>query len=332
MSATSRVKKALKQFIFGSPDYPQQVMIGMREPQSEVNVRLRRAGEPRGSGRDVTQVHMMACAAPFVVGIGTHAGDAVSDSAIPHRAYGLEFWEREGKRELLGEIMLHHSGSLPSASAAASGGPALQLFEAVGSRNYCLRVRYIWARYAEYAYYRWKHPSPDVKMRAREVHAMCVFYNCPRPVGLVSVSDGAATNIFPMNLMGAYGSGRFAFALNTGKPVTLLVERVRRIALSTVPFARSKTAYSMAQNHKKDSIDLAQLPFGARRSAEFGFPVPEFALRVREMEVEAIERPGSHTLFLARVLRDQNCEPADAATPQFFTLHGIYHARREPKG
>jgi flavin reductase (DIM6/NTAB) family NADH-FMN oxidoreductase RutF len=190
----------------------------------------------------------------------------------------------------------------------------------------------IWARYAEYAYYRRKTPSPDVAMRARDVHAMCVYYNCPRPVGLVSVSDGNATNLFPMNLMGVIGGGRFAFALNADKPVTRLIESARRIALATVPYAQAKTVYGMAQNHKKDSIDLTELPFSVRRSAEFGLPVPEFALRVRELEVEAIARPGSHTLFLARILRDVDCEPPGSPQPQFFTIHGIYQARREPHG
>lgn len=333
MRAAARARKTLKRLVFGPPDYPQQVIVGMREPQQEVIVRLRRANEPRGSGRDVTQVHLMACASPFTVGIGTDAGAAAGESANAQGAYVLEFWESEGNRELLGEIMLRHSRFVSSQAAieTGAGGTALQLLEAVGSRNYCLRPRHIWARYAEYAYYRWKHPSPDVEMRARDVHAMCVFYNCPRPVALVSVSDGASTNIFPMNLMSAYGAGQFAFALNTGKPVTLLVERARRIVLSTVPFSQAKAAYSMAPNHKKDSIDVAQLSFAVRRSAEFGFPVPEFALRVREMEVEAIERPGSHTLFLSRVLRDEYCEASGAAAPQFFTLHGIYKARREPR-
>lgn len=331
MSTVSRARKAIKRLVFGPPDYPQQVIVGMREPQTEVTVLLRRAGEPREKARDVTRIHMMACAAPFTVGIGTESELPSDESANLRDTYTLEFWEREGKQQLLGAIQLRHSRFVWDSGAGGAGSTALQLYEAVASRNLCLRPRHIWARYAEYAYYRWKHPSPDVPTGARDVHAMCVFYNCPRPVALVSVSDGHATNIFPMNLMGVIGAGRFAFALNTDKPVTLLVERARRIAMSTVPFTQSRTAYSMAPNHKKDSIDVAQLSFAVQRSVEFRFPVPEFALRVREMEVEAIERPGSHTLFVARILRDVNCEPAGSAQPQFFTLHGIYQARREPK-
>jgi hypothetical protein len=37
----------------------------------------------------------------------------------------------------------------------------------------------------------------------------------------------------------------------------------------------------------------------------FNIPVPEFALRVREMEVEAIRRIGSHRFFMARVISDE---------------------------
>jgi flavin reductase (DIM6/NTAB) family NADH-FMN oxidoreductase RutF len=325
MSAVATAQKALRNLIFGPPDYPQQVIIGMREPQTEVSVRLRRVEESNEHARDVTNIHMMACAAPFTVGVGAEDGAAHGASARDRGAFTLEFFEREGKREKLGKILLRPSGAVKTTSGT------LQLFQTEGSKNYCLPSRHIWARYLEYAYFRWKQPSPDVEMKARDVHAMCVYYNCPRPVGLVSVSDGNATNIFPMNLMGAIGGSGFAFALNTGKPVTLLIERARRIALSTVPFPQAKTAYGMAPNHKKESIDAAQLPFAVRRSAEFGFPVPEFALRLREMEVEAIERPGSHTLFVARVVRDENCATAGGDNLEFFTLHGIYQARREPK-
>jgi flavin reductase (DIM6/NTAB) family NADH-FMN oxidoreductase RutF len=327
--AVGAVRKALKKLIFGPPDYPQQVIVGMLEPQSDVTVYLRTSG-PSDGVHDVTRIHMMACASPFTVAIGTAERAAGGAPANWGETAELEFWERAASPAFLGQIELRHSGFIPSRGASEAGAAALQLFRATGSRNKCLPAARIWARYAEYAYYRWKQPSPDVDMRARDVHAMCVHYNCPRPVGLVSVSDGTATNLFPMNLMGPVGGGRFAFALNTGKPVTQLIERVRRIAISTVPLVQAKTVYAMAMNHKKDSIDVTDLPFSVRRSAEFGFPVPEFALRVREMEVEEIARPGSHTLFLARVLRDVSCEPAGRAAPQFFTLHGIYQARRAP--
>jgi flavin reductase (DIM6/NTAB) family NADH-FMN oxidoreductase RutF len=324
------IKRVLKKLVFGPPDYPQQVIVGMREPQGDVSVEFRAAGETRGRGHDVSRIHMMACASPFTVGIGTAERAADGRPANWGETGTLEFWEREGRQLLLGEIKLRHSGFVLAGSGGSAGATALQIFRATGSRNHALPAARIWARYAEYAYYRWKQPSADVDMRARDVHAMCVHYNCPRPVGLVSVSDGNATNLFPMNLMGPIGGGRFAFALNTGKPVTLLIERARRIALSTVPFAQAKAVYAMAMNHKKDSIDVTELPFSVRRSAEFGLPVPEFALRVREMEVEEIARPGSHTLFVARIVRDVDREPPEGAQPQFFTIHGIYQARREP--
>jgi flavin reductase (DIM6/NTAB) family NADH-FMN oxidoreductase RutF len=366
MSAVARIRKAAKRLIFGPPDYPQQVIVGMREPQSEIVVCLRGAG----ASCDVTRLHLMACASPFTVAIGTENADL--PAASPGRRFLLEFRESRGAHTLLGEIRLRESAPLHAElrSGEPSSQKTLRLFQAIGSRNLCLPAPRIWARYAEYAYYRWRKPSPDVQMAARDVYAMCVFYTCPRPVGLVSVAEGDSRNIFPMNLMGEIGGGWFAFALNAGKPVTRLIERVRRIALCTVPFAQAQTAYSMAPNHKKDSIDISRLPFAVRPSAGFGFPVPEFALRVRELSVESIHQPGSHTLFLARLILDSpgpahpraplapaqpfgvsaGCEshgqaavaelpraglprssPSSApADLQFFTLHGIYEARRNP--
>ena len=163
-------------------------------------------------------------------------------------------------------------------------------------------------------------------MSARDIHSMCVFYICPRPVRLVSVASGDSTNIFPVNLFGPIGNGYFSLALTSGKPVTSLLQRAGRIALCSVPVEKAPAAYALARNHKLASIDTSQLPFATRPSASFSLPVPEFSLRVRELQIEAAHSLGSHTLFLARTIHDERW--ADA--PEFFTLHGIYKARLQP--
>ncbi len=313
MNVASRAKKAVKRFIFGPPDFPQQVTVGMREPQQEVIVRL----EGPGVSRDVTHCHMMACAAPFTVGIGSNIEWNPREDGDAH--FSLRFYEHEHSQSLLGEIRMRFSSGL------RAGPRQLHLFQTTGSRNRCLPTGRIWVRYLEYAYYRWRAPKSEVPMTARDVHSMCVFYTCPRPVALVSVAHADATNIFPMNLMGPIGDGYFAFALNTGKPVTALLERASRLALSAVPLEQAPLAYALAKNHKWGSIDLAELPFVTRPSSTFGFPVPQFALGIRELQIEEIRKLGSHMLFLARTLHDEPC--GDGL--QFFTLHGIYQARRQ---
>jgi hypothetical protein len=47
-------------------------------------------------------------------------------------------------------------------------------------------------------------------------------------------------------------------------------------------------------------------------------------LRVKELEVEAVEELGSHTFFVARVFGEEMY----ASGPNFFMIHGIYERVR----
>jgi len=154
---------------------------------------------------------------------------------------------------------------------------------------------------------------------------MIVFYICPRPVVLVSVDDGGIGNIFPVNLMSPIGNGYFAFALNSTKAVAPLVERAGRLALSNVPIEQAPLVCQLGGNHKRPCIDWNQLPFATIMPTTIGVRVPGFALRVREMQVEATRKLGSHTLFVARTIRDEHW----ADDLQFFVVHGIYQAWRQ---
>jgi flavin reductase (DIM6/NTAB) family NADH-FMN oxidoreductase RutF len=163
-----------------------------------------------------------------------------------------------------------------------------------------------------------------VPITPREVHAMVVFYTCPRPVVLVSVVTGNSGNIFPMNLMGALGNDYFAFALNAATPVSHLVEKVGHVALSSIPFAQTDLAFRFGKHHKQEYIDWTTLPFATSPSHHLAFPVPTFARRVREMTVESTHIIGSHRLFLARIVSDET----RTVGPECFVIHGVYQAWR----
>jgi hypothetical protein len=103
-----------------------------------------------------------------------------------------------------------------------------------------------------------------------------------------------------------------------------LVERAGRVVLSSVPLERSALAYQYAIHHTKASIDWDQLPFALEESETFGIPYPDFALRVREMEVAKVTKTGSHTFFIARVVSDRRL--LDGL--QVNVVHGFYQAVR----
>src|ERR1700722_7233027 len=79
-------------------------------------------------------------------------------------------------------------------------------------------------------------------------------------------------------------------------------------------------AYLLGHNHNRPTIDWKQLPFGTRPSRIFKIPVPLFACRVRELEVERVHRLGYHTFFLARVLSDERL----ADVSELCVAHGFY--------
>ncbi|HEY2843046.1 MAG TPA: flavin reductase, partial [Bryobacteraceae bacterium] len=288
--------------------------VALRDPQSEVRVVLHGLGAPR----EVTGRNMIACASPFTIGIGLDpdAGQEAAKSS----GLSLKFSEREGDQRLLAQIGLRFSSAVPA------GPHELCLFEIDTCRNYCLPQPRLWAHYLFMAYVRARGPrkAGEIPMVAAGVHAGIACFICPRPVVLVTVADGAGGNMFPMNLMGPVGQGYFAFSLNSTRKASPLVQRAGRVALSDLPFDQSDRARDLRGNHKRESIAWEELPFPTRSSAAFGVPVPDFALRVREMEIEGMRRLGSHTVFAARVVHEERCSD----DPQFFMIHGIYHAWR----
>jgi hypothetical protein len=61
--------------------------------------------------------------------------------------------------------------------------------------------------------------------------------------------------------MGELGSGWFGFALKDSRQAAHLVEKTRRIALSSVPLEWSALAHRYAIHHTRDAVDWNQLPF-----------------------------------------------------------------------
>jgi flavin reductase (DIM6/NTAB) family NADH-FMN oxidoreductase RutF len=315
MNIIRRTSRALERLVLGSTDFHQQCTLGLCIPQSEVSVQLHGLGAPC----DVTERNVIAAVRPLTIGIG-----GPIDSATYRRGQAsLRFYERGGKNRLLGLIGLRLKETIPL------GGEHLCLFETRECRNYCLSWGRLWARYLQHSYKQWRArrggSAPDFRMVRRELHSLFVFYICPRPVVLVTVADGDLANIFPMDLIGPVSTQHFSLALHSTSPALSLIERSRRIALSSVPVEQSSVAIELGQNHKKLGIDWARLPFATMGSPVLGLPVPKFSLRVRELDVEAARDLGSHKFFLARTLSDQRW--ADGS--QLFFIHGSYQVWRQ---
>jgi flavin reductase (DIM6/NTAB) family NADH-FMN oxidoreductase RutF len=130
--------------------------------------------------------------------------------------------------------------------------------------------------------------------------------------------------MFPLNVMGDVNDRYFAFALTASKIPAQFLASARKFALSVTPFEHAPVAFALAVNHNVPAIDFDDLPFPTRRSKELQLPVPAFAPRVREMEIESVNKVGTHSLFIARVLSDERL----AGGAEFSVVHGYYQAWR----
>lgn len=289
--------------LLGPMDFPQKIDLGLPDPQSEVDVWL----DGLGDRLNVTQTHMMACATPFTICIG-FAEDYATSVLFDNRL-ALRFHEHSGAQRFIGEIGLRFVSSM------RVGTRRLCLFRMADYKNRSVSYLRLWTLYRQYS----QVPrSTDVAITERELRAVFVFNVCPRPVALVSVVHEECANLFPMDLMGALGDGYFAFALSSNKAAAPLVERAGRVVLSSVPFEQTAVATKLGANHRKSSIDWKELPFPMMRPGTIDALVPSFALRAREMKVEAVHRLGSHTLFIARTIADEHFGDG----PQLFNAHG----------
>lgn len=220
---------------------------------------------------------------------------------------------------MLGEIGLRVS---PKTAAPES---ELLFFEARSSANYCLPKRYLWAHYLLHACSQWRQSNgSEIKMSFLERRAAMVTFIRPHVVSLVSLSGEAGKNIFSMNITNELGTGRFAFALREDRLASQLVEQAGRIAVSSVPLPQAPVAYQLEVNHRKQSVEWDRLPFATRMSAKFKIPVPVFALRLREMEIERVYKIGSHNCFIARIVGQETL----ADGPGLCVIHGFYQAWR----
>jgi hypothetical protein len=316
MDNIRRVGSLLKPWLLGPAGLRHHYDIGLPDPQAEIAVWLH---GPDGS-LDVTYRNVMACAHPLTIGIGL---DGNGHAATRQAQLSLEFRERGGRNELLGQIGLRLRDRM------SVGNGQLHLFSVRNCRNYCLRKAQLWRYDLRCAYERWSSFKRGnlTKIRPTRLETRCLstFYTCPRPVVLVSVMDEMLCSIFPMDLIGPISAESFCLALHNTSTAMPLLERSRKIALSSVPIEQKPLAYNLGKNHRKPPFSKDQIPFDWLASAMFGLPVPRFSLRVREMQIEAVRPMGSHKLFVCNILEDRSY----AFGLQLFVIHGLYQVWRQ---
>ncbi|HZP22764.1 MAG TPA: hypothetical protein VFB04_04910 [Terriglobales bacterium] len=313
MSIIRRSRQGLKTLLFGDTLLPQEFTVGMVEPNSEITLWLHGGGEPV----DVTRRWSTACSEPFRLCI-SFPDDQAADLGNG-KQLSLKFCERAGQKRVLGEIGLQPVETITVA------GSTIVLFSANRSTNYCLPIPRLYAHYLMQAYSLKRSTNGSgMHMTFLERKVAMVTFIRPHPVRLGSLDGVSGGNIFPMNIMGELGEGYVAFALKDSRRPAHLVEDAGRLAISSVPLSQAPVAFKLAANHFKDFIAWEEVPFRTINSQAFGIPVPEFTQRIQELEVTRVHRIGSHTLFIARIVRDERLRDE----PELCVIHGFYQSWR----
>jgi flavin reductase (DIM6/NTAB) family NADH-FMN oxidoreductase RutF len=283
----------MKQRLRKLVNLPRYGAVGLHDPQQRIQVWLQGVGEPI----DVTQNNVVAALRPFTIGV-------MLNRSFPENLNGpvrLCMQERRESGRLLGVIHLRFVRSIPLPEHRFC------LFETTGCENFCvgrlnLRLYNFYERVR--AELRQRRNPHNFRMTPTDLRCSHVFYICPRPVVLVTVEHEGASNMFPMDLIGPTDSPWYSMALRSTSPAVQLMQQSRRMALAGVPLPYKAAAYEMGKHHRQTSIDWADIPFRTVPSPLFGLPVPEAALRIREVRVQEFHEVGSHILFITTIERE----------------------------
>jgi hypothetical protein len=308
-----RLPTALKQWLRPLAQWPP---IALHAPQTMVQVWL----EIAGLRFDVTRAAVVAALRPLTLAVGLDAQllAAMEPCCQPQ----LHFVDLESK-DTVGRLQLQHLRNWHS------GGAAIALFEVQSGNQRCLRWPYRpWNRWLQNRRMRANTDPNNFFMPPAAVQQQMIFYICPRPVVLVSVDDGAHSNLFPMDLIGPVSPDRFTLALRSTSPSIATMKSARRVALADVPAREYATAYKLGIHHKNVKVDWEHLPFAVRRTPTFSLRYPDFAPRVREFAILDFESIGSHTFFLTQIASEQ----VTGDDTRFFHTSGIYQHFRSRTG
>ncbi len=227
--------------------------------------------EADGTATDVTTAHVAASLRPFAIAVG-YAGGA---------------WARLVVRRAGAEV-----GAIELERVAPNGSSEVAILRRGAVHDGRAARRSI------------------VGLRGRDLddRAVALYYVLPRPVGIVALATGA---LFPMDLVGPLGTGRFALALRRESRALGTIRATRRLAWCLAPAARRETVYELGRFHTSAG-PVDPPPFGRVPSPRFHLSCPDFSLAIAEIEVDATVQAGSHVLLVGRSVAESRLAPGPA--------------------
>ncbi len=261
------------------------------------------AGNPRRI--DVTHGHVPIGLSPFIIGLQL-------DVAAPLPKAARLFFTDTKTGLTLGHL------DLRAHSEITEGPLHLGLFTPTATRNKTapLLTR-AWRYYLAYQQVRATRREPGVRMTARDVIALNLYYATPRPVFLIGVSHNGAKRLFPMDLLATINEHQI-LALRAASVSSTAIAQSRIIAMSAAPADSLDTVYKCGKWNLGPSVDLAEYPLKIR-FLESGCPALDEGGEVRQVQITRVLYPGSHATLIGKVLSREG-----ATSRQLAHVSGMY--------
>lgn len=306
------MRRLLRDLVAGQPLRHRPVALPPADQQP-----VRAFAESPGGEREVTAALFAVSLAPLLLGLARGTGGSVTGRTIVRM------------RDAASGVLLATLDAEPAGLFAHPGG-ALDLLRPIAASVHCVPALACGWRYAR----AWRHARRTARrphafaMKFKDLCALNVFYMMPRPVYLVSVVDGDAGNLFPMDLVGPLGEHGFLLALRLTSPSVELMRASGRIAVSAVPAEWKELAYRLGDHHRTRMLAWDTLQVRIAPSPVLGIPVPRDALGLRELAVERCEAVGSHMLFATSIV----AHSAQRDAPQLCHVSDMYARWRVARG
>jgi len=155
-----------------------------------------------------------------------------------------------------------------------------------------------------------RRPADNVALPGNLFDQVRIAYSIPRKISIITVSDDVLVNMFPTDLHGFIGRGYYAGSLRIGGNANVQVESLRRVVISEVDASSYLHVFAMGKNHMIDLQNERRFMLHHRRSRVFDFPLPEWALRYREMILLGSFDHGIHRIHFYQIVHTEELETA----------------------
>jgi len=181
------------------------------------------------------------------------------------------------------------------------GDKQVYFYKITGARS---RLPYLYAILMNHLVYAAKRKLNYHLKEGKRLHDLFVYYIKPRPVFLLSVQDADRFDIFPVDLTGRIFNNYYTLAIKSTNQAITLIKKAGRFCLSAVPLNKVDVIYKHHEQRKKGKITLDNLAFPVANSKVLNIPVPDFAITVREFQVENSIEKGGYTLFVMKCINE----------------------------